>query len=67
MRYKHLVPSEEDIKKSIRLQYLAVHAPRRITIPEGFVPETSLDKRILWLIHRNEKGSHDGDEDRLCG
>ena len=47
MRYSALYMDEARLRKSLDLQVLARRNPKRITLPDGFVPRTQLD-RFIW-------------------
>lgn len=53
-RYKHLKEEEDQLKRSLRFQNLAVHNPKKITFPDKFVPKSPLDRRVMELIKLGE-------------
>ena len=53
--YDHLTLSEKVMRMNIHLQALAVHNPKRIVTPPGFVPHTVIDKRIAELLKKHQK------------
>lgn len=54
VRYQHLKLNKDDLARSLRYQNLAIHAPKKIVFPKGFIPRGPIDKRVMWLIKRSE-------------
>lgn len=47
MRYERLFLSDDQLKKNIHLQVMARCRPKRLTIPDGWIPRSQID-RFVW-------------------
>ena len=47
VRYGRLFLDEDRLRKSIELQVMARCRPKKLTIPDGWIPRTQLD-RFVW-------------------
>ena len=56
LRYKHLCPTETEIRHALHLQTIAKFKPKDIVFPkeDNWHPKTQLDK-IIYKILKNEQ------------
>ena len=44
----------DQIKEALRLQCMAKFKPKKITVPEGWVPKTPYDHHLIALVMHDE-------------